>query len=190
MSAMASDPDRKLRLTRMDTALRLGADAVSLQVNFDGTNDAHNLELIGDIVDEAQPCGLPVLAMVYDTRKQQDGDPVKRYRHLMRIAVELGVDAIKIAPPTDVAHVPALLRGLAGDVAIFFAGGSVQSEDALLALARAAAVNGAAGMCVGRNVFQRERPAELLTEVRRVFEEVELSACQRVLPSALVARAS
>jgi len=176
MSAMAPDPDRKMRLTCMETAVRYGADAVSLQVNFDGENDAHNLELIGNIVDHAQPYGLPVLAMVYDTVAKPRKERIARQRHLMRIAVELGVDAIKIAPPDEIADVPEVLENIAEDVAVFCAGGTMRSDDALLALARQVALHGAAGLCIGRNVFQRQSPGEMLDRIRAEFAAVEAAS--------------
>jgi len=176
MSVRAADPDRKMRLTSMETAVRAGADAVSLQVNFDGENDAHNLELIGTIVDNAQAYGLPVLAMVYDTVAKPRKEKVVRQRHLMRIAVELGVDAIKIAAPEDIADIPEILEDIADDVAVFCAGGAIRSDEALLALARQVAVHGAAGLCIGRNVFQRPSPGEVLDRIRAEFAAVEAAA--------------
>jgi len=183
MSTLAADPDRKLRLTSMETAVRYGADAVSLQVNFDGENDAHNLELIGNIVDNAQPYGLPVLAMVYDMVAKPREEKVARQRHLMRIAVELGVDAIKIAPPDEISDLPEILKDIVDDVAVFCAGGTIRSDEALLELARQAAIHGAAGVCVGRNVFQRTAPGEVLDRIRAELAAVEATACRDRAPA-------
>jgi len=180
MSRLAADPDRKTRLTSMETAVRHGADAVSLQVNFDGNNDAHNLALIGAIVDDAQRYGLPVLAMVYDAVARPGTTPnkdhISRQRHLMRIAVELGVDAIKIAAPEELSDLAEILEDIIDDVAVFCAGGATRSDDALLALARQAAVHGATGMCIGRNVFQRPSPGKILDQIRAEFAAVEAIA--------------
>lgn len=172
MSTLAESPDTKVRFTDVETAIRLGADGVSLQVNFDGHNDADNLVAIGKVVDDAARFALPVLAMVYDKVASTDAaQRISRVRHLMRIAIELGVDAIKIAPPAELRDVPALLAGLAIDAPIYFAGGSLGSREDLFALAHSAVANGAAGLCVGRNVFQAPRPAELLTELRAVMDD-------------------
>src|SRR5687767_3136529 len=40
MTALSAAPDRKEMLTSVEMALRLGADAVSLQLNFTGANEA------------------------------------------------------------------------------------------------------------------------------------------------------
>ncbi|MDC0714884.1 aldolase [Stigmatella sp. ncwal1] len=173
--ATAPAPDRKEMLTSVEMAVRLGADAVSLQINFDGTNDAHNWKMLGALVDEAQGYGMPVLTMLYDkVTNLQDNQRLARLRHLMRACVELGTDALKLAAPAKLEELPALLDGFQDHTAIFFAGGAVTSDEATLALARDVALYGASGLCVGRNVFQRENTAEILTRLQRVvLEDVE-----------------
>src|SRR2546425_3578947 len=171
MSSLGSAPNTKERLTDMETAVRLGADAVSLQVNFDGSNDAHNLSALGRAVDEAGRFGLPVLAMVYDKVPCADrSSEVARARHLMRIAVEVGVDALKIGTPAELSLIAALLDGFVEDVPVFLAGGSLTEPPILFALARAVMRAGGAGLCVGRNVFQHPNPHALLAELASVLE--------------------
>jgi class I fructose-bisphosphate aldolase/fructose-bisphosphate aldolase/2-amino-3,7-dideoxy-D-threo-hept-6-ulosonate synthase len=165
MSSLSPTPDRKEMLTSVESAVRLGADGVSVQVNFDGKNDAHNLALLGGVVDSASRFGLPVLTMLYDKVQAQGDAKLKRLRHLMRITIELGSDAIKIAAPESTAEIPHILEGLCEDTSVFFAGGPLCSDTELFELARAAIENGGAGLCVGRNVFQRPCPAETLTRL-------------------------
>ena len=172
MSSIAAQPDRKEMLTTVKAALQHGADAVSVQVNFDGQNDAHNLGVLGSVVDEAHDYGLPILAMVYD--KVAIADPAERMpriRHLMRIAIELGCDALKLAPPPDLNDVPRMLRGM--DIPVFFAGGSLTSDPLLLELAQQAVLGGAAGLCLGRNIFQRTSPAQFMHELTNVMLAAE-----------------
>jgi class I fructose-bisphosphate aldolase len=169
MHAMAPNPDQKELLTSVKTVVRLGADALSLQLNFDGQNDAHNLRLLGGVVDEAMEYGLPVLTMLYDKKVDVAAeDRVPRLRHLMRLCIELGTDALKIAPPQQLADVGPILEFLSEDALVFFAGGSLGeagTDASLVALAREGARHGAAGFCVGRNVFQREDPRAILGEL-------------------------
>jgi fructose-bisphosphate aldolase, class I len=169
MMSLASMPDRKERLTSVEAALRLGADAVSVQLNFDGTNDAHNLTQLGMVVDEAQRYGMPVLTMLYD-KVPCDGQEhrMSRLRHLMRACVELGTDALKLAAPDDLSLMPSLLEGIREHTAVFFAGGAVRSEEEILLMARQVVSCGATGLCVGRNVFQRESARATLTRLREV----------------------
>ncbi|NPC79334.1 aldolase, partial [Pyxidicoccus fallax] len=169
MMSLASTPDRKERLTTVEAALRLGADAVSVQLNFDGTNDAHNLTQLGAVVDEAQRYGMPVLTMLYDKVPCEGQEArLSRQRHLMRACVELGTDALKLAAPDDLSLMPSLLEGIREHTAVFFAGGAVRSEEEVLLLARQVVSCGATGLCVGRNVFQRESVWATLSRLREV----------------------
>jgi class I fructose-bisphosphate aldolase/fructose-bisphosphate aldolase/2-amino-3,7-dideoxy-D-threo-hept-6-ulosonate synthase len=172
MPALAGTPDTKELVTSVRTAVRLGADAVSVQLNFDGTNDTHNLRLLGGVVDEALEYGLPVLTMLYDKKASVVPEGrLRRLRHLMRLTIELGTDALKIAAPERLADVPAILDSLRDDCPIFFAGGSLGSDAALLELAREATRFGGAGLCVGRNVFQREEPQPMLHQLAAILHE-------------------
>jgi class I fructose-bisphosphate aldolase/fructose-bisphosphate aldolase/2-amino-3,7-dideoxy-D-threo-hept-6-ulosonate synthase len=173
MSKLASRPDDKELVTSVRAAQRLGADAVSVQVNFDGVNDSRNLRLLGAVADAAQREGLPLLTMLYDkVRVADDAQRLGRLAHLIRVAVELGTDALKLAPPAtarQALELPELLRDHAADTAFFFAGGSTCPDADLVALARQAVAAGAAGLCIGRNVFGRERPDDLLEALDRAL---------------------
>lgn len=168
MTTLAAQPDRKEMVTGIDAALRLGADAVSVQVNFDGVSDAHNLGLLGQVVDRAHDIGLPVLAMVYDKVEAPEAR-TPRMRHLLRVAIELGADAVKIGAPATEADLAELLAGASEDVPIYLAGGPRRSLEEFLALARIALAHGAAGLCAGRNVFERPDPAAALDQLDLVF---------------------
>jgi fructose-bisphosphate aldolase, class I len=170
MTSLSASPNRKEMLTSVERALRLGADAVSLQLNFDGTNDATNLMMLGRVVDEAHDYGLPVLTMVYDkVELAREEQRLLRMRHLMRACVELGADALKIAAPARLSLLPVLLDGIQEHTAVFFAGGSKCSDEEFLALAREAVACGATGLCVGRNVFQREPATDILDQLMEVM---------------------
>ena len=162
MTSIAPSPDTKEMLTSVAAAARLGADAVSVQVNFTGENDRHNLMLLGAVADEAAALGLPLLTMLYDKGPLlPEKKRVQRQRHLLRAAIELGTDMLKISLPS-VAEVAPLLADLQEEALIFVAGGQVGDERELLAQVSTALHYGAAGVCVGRNVFERSNPAEFL----------------------------
>lgn len=162
MTTLASDPDTKEMLTSVEAAARLGADAVSIQVNFTGENDRHNLVMLGAVADEASAAGLPLLTMLYDKGPATtERKKVLRLRHLMRAAIELGTDMLKISLP-NVAEVAPLLEDTQEEALVFVAGGSVADERELLAQISSALHYGAAGVCVGRNVFERSHPGEFL----------------------------
>jgi fructose-bisphosphate aldolase, class I len=171
-TSIGEDPDTKHMVTSIETAVRLGADAVSMQVNFRPDNHGHNLKQLGKVVDEAEQYGLPVMAMVYPAGPTDDapGRPMRLHRHYLRIAWELGIDVVKTAAPDHVEDIGDLLDGIGEDLKVVFSGGALSSDENLLALAKVVANSNAAGLCVGRNVFQRKDPGEILSHVRGLLD--------------------
>lgn len=170
MTSLSPLSDRKELLTSVETALTLGADGVSIQLNFDGHHDAHNLMLLGKVADRAIAAGLPLLTMLYDcVPAKNDGVRIDRLKRLIRATTELGTDAIKLGAPSDLDEIPLLLDGVRDDTAVFFAGGSLCSDKEMEALARVITRNRAAGFCVGRNVFQRKDPQGLLDKLAAIL---------------------
>ncbi|WP_245763199.1 class I fructose-bisphosphate aldolase [Paraburkholderia diazotrophica] len=168
--SLDAQPDRKVLLTRVDAAMRLGADGVSVQTNFCSENVGENLRILGAVVDDAHEYGLPIMVMLYDKTGPQTGsEAMARMRHFVRAAVELGVDAIKLGAPPDLSSIGELIDGVQAHTSVVFAGGDRKSDEQLLALARAAVEYGARGLCVGRNVFQHGDPRRMLQELRKAL---------------------
>lgn len=165
--AMSLDesPDTKYMLTRVDAAIRLGADAVSLQTNFTSATSSHNLRMLGAVVDDAHAFGLPVLAMVYDKIEAAGTKSSSSLRHFMRAAVEMGVDAIKISAPDNLEEIPELIYGVQIHTPVLFAGGPLIDEAHLLELCDAIVKAGASGLCAGRNLFQRPDPRAFMQKL-------------------------
>jgi class I fructose-bisphosphate aldolase len=172
MTAIGETPDIKQFVTSIETAVRLGADAVSLQVNFRTDNHAHNLTQLGQVVDQAERFGLPVMAMIYPAgpAAETTAKQLNLHRHYLRIAYELGVDVVKTAPPEHLEDLPELLDGIGDDLRVLFSGGALSSDECLLSLAKTVANSNATGLCVGRNVFQRSEPDHILARLRDLLD--------------------
>lgn len=175
MPTLAPEADTKIMVSSIEAALQLGADAVSIQVNFTPKNFQQNLEILGWVTDAAHAAGLPVLTMLYDKAQSTSSDErVKRLNHLLRVVVEMGSDAVKLAFPESFADVSDLVLRHSGDIKIFFAGGEKTSEEMLLTITEAALSRGASGLCVGRNVFQHPHPTAFLRRLAQCIKgEVE-----------------
>jgi class I fructose-bisphosphate aldolase/fructose-bisphosphate aldolase/2-amino-3,7-dideoxy-D-threo-hept-6-ulosonate synthase len=91
---------------------------------------------------------------------------------LTRVSIELGVDAIKLRAPDSLRQVRPILEHAAADAAIFFAGGEACGDDALLGLMSEALKWGGAGLCAGRNVFQRDASERelMLGRLQRIID--------------------
>jgi class I fructose-bisphosphate aldolase/fructose-bisphosphate aldolase/2-amino-3,7-dideoxy-D-threo-hept-6-ulosonate synthase len=171
MSTLDIAPNNKAMLTGMHTALLLGADAVSLQLNFDGANDRPNWEMLGQTVDAAMPMGLPVLTMLYDKVETKDAAAKeKRTRQLLRAAIELGTDAIKISLDM-IGAAPEVLTDISRDALLFVAGGELADDESLLGSISGAVSRGAAGTCIGRNVFARRDPSVFLDRLATLVHQ-------------------
>lgn len=164
MISTSQDLAKKIQLTSVAAAVRYGADAVSIDLNFDGINDEQNVQLLGRVVDDADQWGLPVLVMISDKLpSDSETKHIGRLRHFIRSCMELGADAVKVSFQLSPKYLSSLLNQVAEDIPIFLAGGSlIDSDDALIENAKAAFESGASGLCIGRNIFQRSNPRLIL----------------------------
>jgi len=175
MPGIAPDPDKKIIVSNIVAALRLGADAVSVQVNFSKDNYGHNLSLLGRVVDEAHAYGMPVLTMAYDKEElSNDDERIVRINHIIRIVSELGSDAIKLAPPKAISDIPIILAKHCQDIQVYFAGGELCTEDRLCEMTSTLVAHGAYGLCIGRNVFQHPQPEELLVSIVNLMKSIKI----------------
>jgi DhnA family fructose-bisphosphate aldolase class Ia len=174
MASIAADSDTKVMVSNIETALELGADAVSIQANFTPANFHHNIAMIGSVTDAAHAVGLPILVMLYDKiQSPSPGEKNKRLNHLLRVVADLGSEAVKLAFPESLEDMSDLLARHSRDIRIFFAGGQTVREDILFTTTRAALKQGASGMCIGRNVFQNSRPQQFLSRLAKCVKGQE-----------------
>jgi fructose-bisphosphate aldolase, class I len=159
-------------LTTVEAAIRLAADAVSLDLVFDGLSDVTNLRMVGSVVDEADAYQVPLLVMLKTSHTgASPRDRMRILRQLCRSMAELGVRAVKLPRPESVELLPEFLDGIAGDVDVFFAGGERENGHALLDFVPRALHHGARGFCIGRNVFQTPVPKVFLDRLAEVIHE-------------------
>ncbi|UZP66944.1 2-amino-3,7-dideoxy-D-threo-hept-6-ulosonate synthase [Desulfovibrio mangrovi] len=146
-------------------ALRLGADAVSVQINIGNELEDRMLSDFGSVTEEAHQHGLPVLAVIYakGDRIVKELDP-SLISHCVRLGGELGADIVSVPYSGDQ---PSFARAVQSCPApVLVAGGPGQSNfDGLLHMIQESLDCGAAGVSIGRNVFQQENPEEALDRI-------------------------
>lgn len=151
-TGLGTTQQRKVQVGRVTDAVGLGADLVSVQVNFGVPEEPEMIEALGRTAHDCRRLGIPLLAMVYVVRP----GPVApaEVRHAARAAADLGADLVKIPYPGDAGEfgrtvsttpVPVLIGG----------GPKTDTEEALFATLRAVRSAGGAGICIGRKLFQR-----------------------------------
>jgi 3-hydroxy-5-phosphonooxypentane-2,4-dione thiolase len=149
----------------MDDALRLNVAAVAVQVFIGGEFETQSVRNMTQLVDEGQRAGMPVLAVTAVGRElTRDA----RYLRLaVRICAELGAHVVKTyycEPDFDT-----VTAGC--PVPVVMAGGKKLPELDALTMAYRAIEGGAAGVDMGRNIFQSDQPVAMMRAIRAVVHE-------------------
>jgi predicted phospho-2-dehydro-3-deoxyheptonate aldolase len=166
---LCPEPDRVYLVDTVEYAAQIGASGVSMR-SFVGV--AHEREMLRDLGAVSATCekfGMPLLAMMYPKGFENDFDPV-RVRHAARIGAELGADIVKtyytgdpqsFRQVTESCPVPVVMSG----------GPKAERPIDFLTQVRGAMDGGAAGVAVGRNVWQDEQPAAMLQAIKAVVHD-------------------
>ncbi len=149
----------------MEDAIRLNVAAVAVQVYIGSEFETQTIHNLTRLVDMGNRYGIPVLG-VTAVGKELTRDA--RYLRLAcRICAELGAHIVKtyyVAEgfETVTASCP---------VPLVMAGGKKLPELDALKMAYRAVQEGAAGVDMGRNIFQSEAPTAMIQAVRKVVHE-------------------
>lgn len=146
-------------------AVRVNADAVAVQVFIGGEHESRSVRNLTRLVDDGYETGIPVLG-VTAVGKELTRD--SRYLGLAtRIIAELGAQLVKTYYCEE-----GFEEVVAGcPVPIIMAGGKKLPELDALTMASRAVRAGAAGVDMGRNIFQSTDPAAMLSAVRSVVHD-------------------
>jgi fructose-bisphosphate aldolase / 2-amino-3,7-dideoxy-D-threo-hept-6-ulosonate synthase len=169
-TSMNPDPNDKVLVCTVEEAIALGADAVSIHVNLGAPNESRMLESAGQIVKDCNRWGIPLLAMMYPRGKGINSQDPTAIGHCVRVAEELGADLIKTNYSGDPVSFRRICR--ACSVPVMIAGGEKAGDLETLQTIRDAISAGAAGVCMGRNAFQRENTREFVYAITRVVHGV------------------
>ncbi|MFJ8077201.1 2-amino-3,7-dideoxy-D-threo-hept-6-ulosonate synthase [Streptomyces sp. NPDC096176] len=157
----APDPDAKYLVASVEESLRLGADAVSVHVNL-GSDEERNQ--IADMATVAEACdrwNVPLMAMMYPRgpKIENPRDPAL-VAHAVQLATDLGADLVKTL---YVGSVPEMYEITSTSSLPVVVVGGPRNRDtaATLAYVEEALDGGAAGVAMGRNVFQAPDPGAM-----------------------------
>ncbi|MGC2034308.1 MAG: fructose-bisphosphate aldolase [Thermoplasmata archaeon] len=147
-------------------AVSLGADLLSVQVNFGVPEEGAMLSDLGLVVDQCRGLGLPLVCMTYV--KKPNGGTADEIRHACRATADTGADIVKTSYPGSVEEYRKLVATT--PVPVLLGGGARADDDSgLLRLVRETVEVNAAGICIGRNLFQRDPVEPLAREVARIL---------------------
>ena len=150
--------------TSIEEALRLNASAVAASIFVGSENERQTLMNLAELVSEGERFGMPVLAVTAVGREMNRD---ARYLGLAcRIAAELGARIVKTYYCENFEKVVNSCP-----VPIVIAGGKKLPERDALQLAHSAVSSGAAGVDMGRNIFQSSNPVGMIRAVRAIVHE-------------------
>lgn len=151
----------------VDEALRLGADAVAVTAFPGSPQEMDTLESLASMIGKAHAWGLPVMAEMVPG----GFDSAPEYRTQasialsVRVAAELGADFVKtpftagFEAVTGTCYVPVVILG----------GAKRGNECDMLADIKSAVDAGGAGVAIGRNIFQSDKPAAMVAAVAAIL---------------------
>lgn len=156
------DPDWKVTVASVEEAVALGADGVSIHINIGCEREPEMLSLLGAVAESCEDWGMPLLVMAYPRgpkiTNQHDPELVS---HAARIAAELGADVVKTNYTGSIESFKRVVECC--PIPVVIAGGpKVSSDREMLEMVKNSLDSGGAGVSIGRNVFQHERP-DLMT---------------------------
>ena len=168
-TSIGPDENDKRRTATVKEAIRAGADAVSYHVNVASEHEREQIEGLASVTDTASAFGIPVLAMCYVRGHDVDRQDPELVAHAVRLGEELGADVIKTAYTGDAESFQPVIRATSKPVVI--AGGSRGTDRETVAMVRGAMDAGAAGVSMGRSIFQHDDPEAITRAVASVIHE-------------------
>lgn len=163
----------KVLVCTVEEAIKLGADGVSIHVNLGAPMEREMLRDFGIISKVCEEWGMPLLAMVYARGhdiKPEDQYDKKFVAHCARLGEELGADIVKVPYTGDVESFKEVIRGT--HIPVVIAGGpKMKTEKDVLLMVEGAIKAGAAGLSIGRNIFQAKDPRKITAAMRMIVHE-------------------
>lgn len=174
-------PAETERFSNVDYAVACGADACVLNVYVGVDNESDLLYKLGTTAEACDRWGLPLvgemipvaaLAGHYNpgAAKVSEEEMTEQVALACRVGAEMGADLIKTAYTGSRESFSKVIES--ATVPVVVAGGPCgDSVEGLLQMVEDCVLAGAAGVCIGRNVWQRENRVELLTAICAIVHD-------------------
>ncbi len=165
--------DDKVLVGSCEEMLSRGAVAVSVQVNLGSEYEADMIERMGAVTEEAHLLAMPSLGMIYARGpglNLMSDDETKGIAHAVRLGFELGCDVVKTSWTGDTSSFAKVTAAV--PIPVLIAGGDSQMGDlGLLKMIHQAIGAGAAGVCMGRQIFTHPDPEKITRAIVQIVHE-------------------
>jgi fructose-bisphosphate aldolase, class I len=156
------------QICSVEEARKLGAVAVGYTIYIGSEYESIMMEEFDKIEEEAHKYGLPVIAWIYPRGKSVEDKPAgELMAYAGRTALEIGADMAKIRYNGNLKDLIWTVKA-AGPVKVFIAGGNKEGESDFINEVKDIMKAGCAGIAVGRNVWQAEKPLEVTKKIKKI----------------------
>ncbi len=168
------EPDSPINCTP-EYAKELGASAVGFTLYGGSNHEVEMAEEFREVQEGSRDLDMGVVMWSYPRGQGVKNDTAAdTIAYATRLGLELGADVTKVKYPGSM-EAMAEAVDVAGRSRVVMSGGSKTNDAAFLETVSAAMDAGADGLAVGRNVFQRENPTEILDALEAVvFEDASV----------------
>lgn len=169
------------RLLSAEAAVRMGATAgkVLLPLGIgDQSGYADSLALIAGAAEECRSVGLPLMVEPAFWGAESDMSD-EMIAHSARVSIEFGASLLKIPAPEDVALLKQIVER--SPVPVYVLGGDPADAERLAGDLVSWMEAGAAGVVVGRNVWNRPDPSAAVRGLSAAVHDRDRDACAKLL---------
>ncbi len=155
-------------IASLETALRMDADAIAVSVFFGRDGDIEIYRWLASLVDASQQYDMPVIAeMMPPSARFYEPEAIA---HAARLGMEIGADVVKTNYSGDAESFKHVVAS--APVPIIVAGGPSQGENSsTVDMVRGAVAGGAAGVAIGRRVWQADDPQAVTAQIHQALFE-------------------
>ncbi len=161
---------RMSQIFSVEDALRLGADAVVAMGLIGGEEEKESLASLAAVASQCYHWQLPLLAEIMLMGAAGENPSPENLTTAARIGAEMGADFIKIAYTGTAESFKLLALGCF--VPVLVLGGESKAEAQILGQVKEAIAAGAAGVAMGRNVWQHRDPVTMTRAIVQVVHSV------------------
>lgn len=184
-STTLSNHTNKVLISSVEQAVAIDADAVALHMNFSSKYESSMLKNIVEVKQKCDYYGMPLMILAYPRTEKYEGSAVlddnyedlkgidpnayaEKVCHCVRIAFELGADIIK-THYTGSAETFKKVIDCAQGVPVVIAGGVEIDDNAVFKMVKSAMDAGAAGVSIGRNVFDKSNSDYMIQKISELI---------------------
>lgn len=163
-SVLDEDLSDEIISVNIEDALRMNAACMALQVFVGAPHERQSIENLSRTIDAGNRYGVPTMGVVA-VGKDMVRD-ARYFRLATRMIAEFGAQIVKCYYCDDFETITSCCP-----VPIVIAGGKKLPENEALEMCYKAISEGAAGVDMGRNIFQSEDPSAMVKAVRSILHD-------------------